>query len=319
MELNELSATDLDTLKSQGYDDTDLEMLDKSEVDALLGRNRLGEGDEEDPPAAASNKPAVDPHEAAAAAQDAALREADEAGNVTSPPAAAPAPAPAAGPTHVSSFRTSFDADAVAADKAKITELEGSEAAAFKRLMDGEIDAEEYQKIKGEVAANVAELKERVLEARVLSRVSERNAEADAQAQWQAAQNELLPQFKAAGLDYARPGPLAAFNAHLKALAADQKNGNRDARWFLSEADRLVREDLGLKPLQKSAGKASSGVDMSEIPPTLRGVPAAGGNAIQADEFAELDRLAEGNDPIAYERAMAALTDKQRDRYLGLA
>jgi len=53
--------------------------------------------------------------------------------------------------------------------------------------------------------------------------------------------------FKNEGYDYlAKPTLFAAYNTHLKALGNDPKNERRDAPWFLNEAHRLTKEDLGM-------------------------------------------------------------------------
>ena len=140
-----------------------------------------------------------------------------------------------------------------------------------------------------------------------------------AQREWKRAEAESMERFKADGFDYrTKPALLAAYNTHLKALGQDEKNANRDAAWFLSEAHRLVRADLGLPattPTQRAGKNNNPGVDMSEIPPTLRSTPAAGTGAVNADEFAHL-RTLEG---LELEKAVANLTERQRDRWLDAA
>jgi len=65
--------------------------------------------------------------------------------------------------------------------------------------------------------------------------------------EWNRAENAAMNSFKNEGLDYrAKPALLAAYNTHLKALGADPKNERRDAAWFLNEAHRMTKGDLGI-------------------------------------------------------------------------
>lgn len=313
MNVADINETDLATLTAQGYTKDDLGMLAESEVKALL--------------APESNHDEVDPHERAAEEQDATAQAAAAAaaaagaqGNDT---------APAAGndtqpgvvesdstldddSTFVPQFKAEVPADAaaqIAAEKAK-------DAEAFGKLMDGVIDAAEYQKIKAETEARVDELKTAALQADIFNKANEQFAAQAAEREWKRAEAAQMNAFKAEGLDYrAKPGLLAAFNVHLKALGADQKNERRDAAWFLSEAHKLTKAELGITTAAKPTPTPSNtprGVDPNDIPPTLRGVPAAGSNAVQTDEFAHMRNLS----GVAYEKAFAGLTEAQRDRFM---
>lgn len=291
MEIASISAADLTNLQSQGYTEQDLSMLAPSEVQALLAA-----------PADDGKEPGTADHDAALAAQDAAAATppADAALVDDAQPADA-APAPIA-----PQYTVEVPADA----KEKIAALKAEDAAAFKRLMDGEIDAEEYQAIKERVEGSVDELKTATLQAEIFRKANEQNAEAAARSQWQAAETAAMATFKAEGLDYkSRPSLLAAYNHNLKALGADPKNERRDASWFLTEAHRLTKEDLGFTSVRKNTPNS---VDASELPPTLRSVPVAATGAVNGDEFAHMRNL----DGLELERAHARLTPEQRDRWM---
>ena len=51
------------------------------------------------------------------------------------------------------------------------------------------------------------------------------------------------------------------------------------------------------------------------VPPNLGKVPASTANDTDDGKFAHLDRLAE-SDPLAFEAALAKMSDAQRDEYM---
>lgn len=294
MEVSEINAADLASLTAQGYTEQDLSMLAKTEVDSLLAV-----------PSDDDNKGGGD--------HDRALAEQEEG---AAPPPAAPAaaqPATDAAPEPaIQQYKVDVPADA----KAQISTLKAEEAAAFKRLMDGEIDADEYKSVKDRVEDAVDDLKTKSITAHVFEQTNQQNAENAARDQWQTAERASMASFQAEGIDYKAPGKeslLAAYNFNLKTLGADAKNERRDAPWFLAEAHRLTKEALGLVAVRKNIpAQRTNGVDPGELPPTLRSVPIAATNAVGSDEFAHMRNL----DGLELERAHARLTNEQRDRYM---
>ncbi len=294
MEISDILPADLTNLQAQGYTESDLSMLAKSEVQALL-----------DVPADDAGERSNADHDAAAAEQDAAAKPA-VAGNESKDAAAEP-PEPVA---LVPQFKVDVPADA----KEQIATLKGEEKAAFKRMMDGEIDADEYQVVRERTEAAADELKTKALTASIFEQANQQTAEQTAQAQWNAAETAAFNEFTAEGLDYrAKPALLAAYNHSLQALGKDPKNEKRDAPWFLAEAHRITKDALGIAPTAKKVDRDSrSVVDLSDLPPTLRSVPIAATGAVNSDEFAHMRNL-EG---LELERAHARLTNDQRDRWM---
>lgn len=309
MNIQDISEADLTTLKAEGYTESDLGMLADTEVKALLGSSGGSDSD----PDRNDGDGDEDPHERAEreqaeAAAAAAAEAAAAAGNVSTPGGA---------PTETKGFVVPTYTANVPEDMAEqIAAAKGKEREAFKQLMDGIIDADEYQKRRDEAEAQIDALKTKALTSSILEDVNRQNAEQQAEAEWARAQQTSFAAFKAEGLDYKhpeRPALLAAFNYHLKALAGDAKNEKRDGVWFLSEAHRLTKADLGVTTVaKKGATTTPRGVDPADIPPTLRSVPAAATNAANTDEFAHM----RGLEGVALERAHAALTEQQRDRYM---
>lgn len=286
MEVADITAEDMTALQAKGYTESDLGMLAPTEVQALLAPERSE----------------TDPHDEAAQRQDAA-------------PAAAPAvaakedDAPPAAQPFVPQYKSEVPSDV----NEQIAAAKATEEAAFQRLMDGEIDAETYMATKREVEAQVDDLRTKAITASVFEQANAQTAEQMARAEWTRAEAQSFTAFKAEGLDYKNnPALLAAYNVHLKALGTDEKNDRRDSAWFLTEAHRLTKESLGIAGFKPRTSTPSSGVDIADLPPTLRNVPVAAVGATNGDEFAHMRNL----DGLELERAHAALTDAQRDRYM---
>lgn len=285
----DINETDLATLNAQGYTEQDLSMLAKSEIASLLAVPADND----------SGTSASDPHAAAAAEQEAAA-------------AAAPKVEVEQAPREA--FVPQYSAEVPTDAKEQIAALTTEERTAFKQLMDGELDADAYQEIRDRTEAAKDELKTKALTASIFEQANTQAAEQSARAEWSKAETQAFNSFKAEGLDYkGKPALLAAYNTNLKALGADPKNENRDAPWFLAEAHRLTKDDLGFAPAaKKGAPPSRSGVDPAELPPTLRSVPVAATGSVNADEFAHMRNLS----GLALERAHAALSNDQRDRWM---
>jgi hypothetical protein len=298
MELNDISASDMTSLNAQGYTEGDLAMLAKSEVAALLAVPAESDDGSESGNIASP----ADPHGTAEAEQDAAVV-------VASPVAMDTAEDTADAP-----FIPQYSAEVPADAKQQIAALNDEESAAFKKLMDGEIDADEYKKVRDRTSEAVDDLKTKAITASIFEQANQQAAQQVAQTDWNRAEAASFATFKAEGIDYkGKPSLLAAFNVNLKALGIDPKNERRDAPWFLTEAHRLTKDDLGFRPVAKiTPSTARNGVDPAEIPPTLRSVPIAATGAVNADEFAHMRNLS----GLDLERAHARLTNDQRDRWM---
>lgn len=286
MDVADITQEHMAALQAKGYTEADLGMLAATEIESLLAPERTEE----------------DQHDAAAARQDA----------TPTPAAAAPA-APAEEDRQPAQFVPQYKAEVPADVNEQITAAQAREEAEFQRLMDGEIDAETYMKVKREVAAQVDTLRTQAITASVFEQANAQTAEQMARAEWTRAEAASFNAFKAEGLDYKNnPALLAAYNVHLKALGTDEKNERRDSAWFLAEAHRLTKESLGIAGARPKPQVTSSGVDIADLPPTLRSVPVAAVGMVGGDEFAHMRNLS----GLELERAHAALTDAQRDRYM---
>lgn len=161
---------------------------------------------------------------------------------------------------------------------AQIKALNDEKAEAFAKLMDGDLTAEQYRAIEDRTTAAVKAIETKVLTATVLSAANEQRA----QNEWNRAQASEFEAYKGEGLDYrGKPALLAAYNVNLKALAAKPENEAKSAKWFLREAHKMTKADLGITAAPAPAAakpvtaQAARGVDRNAIPPTLSRTPPA--------------------------------------------
>ena len=294
MNIEDITPADLAALKSNGYTEEDLSMLDHAEVKFLLP--------EVTAKAAPVADDVADTHDAIAAHGAANSKtgeiEADATGGKEAP------------------FMPTYSAEVPADAEEQIKALRKEERDSFKALMDGEIDADEYQAVRDRTEAEADALKTKALTASIFQQANQQAAEQAAIADWNKAERAAFDAFKAEGLAYKeKPALLAAYNTNLRALGEDPKNAQKDAAWFLSEAHRLTKADLGIVTQQKNVQAKGRQVDIDELPPTLRSVPASATGAVNSDEFSHLRSLME-TDPLGYEKAVAGLSDAQRDRWM---
>lgn len=256
-----------------------------------------GEGNTTDEAAddAAEEAPAADP--APAAAQPAA----DDAEAQDEPQQAQAASGPYA-----------FTAAADIADK--LAALKTEERDAFKQLMAGEMEAEDYQAIKDRTDAESDALKAQKLKAELSAEMQAQQAERD----WRNACDAFAAKVKAGeGVDYAGNKVLGrALDAEVRDLAANPDNANKPAEWFLTEAHKAVKAAMGIQA--KPAAPAPAPAPRPQrpaantIPPSLSKMPAAADPDVAADEFSHMRNLT----GTALEKAIAALTPAQLDKYM---
>ena len=318
MQVANLTEDQVSSLQDQGYSTDDLSLLTDEEVKILLDDE--GEDDSDDAPNPKAKDDDEDPHDKAAREQAEAIAAAASAdgaakaasGQVEKEADNSTEEAKDDGKAFVPQYAVEVPADAAEQIKA----LKAEDAEAFKKLIDGEMEPDDYQAIKDRTEAAIDDLKTKAMTAAIFQQANAQATEQAAAQEWKRAENAAMNTFKAEGIDYrGKPALLAAYNTTLKSLAEDAKNASRDAPWFLAEAHRLTKAELGIvsapKPTPKPGDRRNPLADV-EIPPTLRGAPAAATSAIDTDEFSHMRGLG----GIELERAVAKLTPDQLDRYL---
>ena len=129
------------------------------------------------------------------------------------------------------------------------------------------------------------------------------------------------------GIDYNRPLLNAALDTAVKALAAETDaagnliNVNKEGDWFLQEAHKRVKEELGLgrKPEapDNTPPKPAKGAGPRLVPTTLAQVPAAElPDTGAADPFANIDKMFEAGRTEEAEMELAKLSKADQLKYL---
>lgn len=227
-------------------------------------------------------------------------------------------------------FKSKAPADADAQIKAAQDEIDAARdkrREALKQYDAGTIDSEAYAKALDDADTAVDTARERMAEIKAQVREAKVHADTTAELQQQASEHEwqrasdrfMKAKIADEGIDYrGKPALLHAFNYHLKAIANDKANQDKDAEWLLAEAHKLTKADLGLtgtteKKGEKAGQQASTErrVDKSTIPPSLRGAPVAAQASTEDNEFAHL----EGLTGAKLEAALTKMTPEQLERY----
>ena len=188
-------------------------------------------------------------------------------------------------------------------DAPAVEDFDGQMEALAERYTDGDLNLNEYT--KQTMALSRAQAK------------AEMSAEMNAQVAEKVWDNAVTEFFDGNPV-YADAILKGALDSQVRALAALPENANWSANRFLSEAHKAVSSRFKMgneKPNDsKLAGDAKPKPrkpDLRAVPVTLAGVPAAGQDIQGADEFSALDKLG----GVALERALAGLSETQRDRY----
>lgn len=195
----------------------------------------------------------------------------------------------------------------------KLQDLDAKKADKFQELMDGVIDAKEYAKYEAQYMRD---------------RDALRDEKADSAAWFTSVHQFKVDAMRTSGINYdADPEKAAAWDDWVKRLAAKPEHAGKEATWFLEQAHKKVMAEFDITAVaQKSGQKPGNSVasgkkvantngrapNLSNIPPTLGGLPAAAEiDSSDGGEFAHLDKLS----GMAYERALAALSPDQKARY----
>lgn len=212
-----------------------------------------------------------------------------------------------------------FHAEAPADAKEQRTALRAEKAAAFKQLMDGEIDAEAYAAIEDKVADGL----EALVRSEVTADVSTKIAAQAKSNEWSRALNEAVAKAKADGLDYLGDKAMTAdFDSLLKLYsgqAAQQgmSDDNLEAsKWALAQAGAMMRKMNGAitKPVSATKDPATPAAARHNLT-TLAGLPAADRAPIADDVMAKIGSL-QGED---LEKYMATLSSKEVERIMASA
>lgn len=179
------------------------------------------------------------------------------------------------------------------------------------KFEDGDLTTKEYR-----AEMDKLNKQERLLEMQEFkARTANEIAENQQRAAWAGTVNSFLednPVYATSKLRY------KALDDTVKQVANDEANAGLTGAEILAKAHEIVESDLGSvqapagdpeKPAGRKTGKPAA-------PPNLGKLPAAEATEVGNSRWKALDRLAD-SDPIAYEKALAKLSEDDQDAYLG--
>lgn len=229
-----------------------------------------------------------------------------------------PAPEPTPKP---SSEHAGYSADLPEDYDAQVKANKEAVAALRKRFNDGAVEAAEYEAQLDALHDKRSEL-ERI---KTRAEISEEMAQQSRHNAWistiHAFAADAASKPEMGLVDYAKDmDKQADLDVFVKALAGIKGNENKPMRWFLEEAHKRVLALHGIAPAQstppaqdKKPQQATRKADASKVVQGLAEVPGGASDADpSSDEFADLDKLT----GLDYERALSALPEDKRRRYL---
>lgn len=201
-----------------------------------------------------------------------------------------------------------FKAELPADIEAKRTALDSQEDDLVKKFDEGDITFAEYNKELRSLNRERADLDRAELKAELAQEAQQSQVEHT----WQTTANTFVAEHP---LISKNETTWSSFDAIVRRVTAEtMQKGEQPSRRDLEKAYKQWTEDLGIADagIQKSQPKQKK---QNVVPPNLGKVPAATANDTDDGKFAHLDRLAE-SDPLAFEAALAKMSDAQRDEYM---
>ena len=201
-----------------------------------------------------------------------------------------------------------YKAELPADIEAKRTALDTQEDDLVKKFDEGDITFAEYNKELRSLNRERADLDRAELKAELAQEAQQSQVEQT----WQTTANTFVAEHP---LISKNETTWSSFDAIVRRVTAEtMQKGEQPSRRDLEKAYKQWTEDLGIADagIQKSQPKHKK---QNIVPPNLGKVPAATANDTDDGKFAHLDRLAE-SDPLAFEAALAKMSDAQRDEYM---
>ena len=200
---------------------------------------------------------------------------------------------------------TNFKTEAPTEYKTQRTELVKEKSALMKKLMDGELDADEFATQESAISDKLEDLTAQRIRSETLQEANVQSA-----AQYQQREIQRLIALSKSDIDYTTDiKAQKQFDAVLSAIDQDPDNAGRDYSDILSDAHKVV---LALRGIMTKGDKVDEAVKSripeAKPPVTLRNIPSASTPNANGDMLDQLGRLT----GQAYQDAFAKLTQAQR-------
>ena len=271
----------------------DLKALEAIAAAEAAGQDPFGDDEPLETPAedGADESQAQDENEQEHTATDAPTADAPAAEAAQQEPEPEPAALPA------------YKAELPADHKAQRTELLQAKADAMRKLMDGEMTAEEFAAEEMRVTEALEDLAAARIRAETLQ-----EANAQSQEAYQARAIQRLIANAKSEVDYAADAAAQKqFDTSLQVLAAQPDNAGKDFADLIEDAHKMVKAMRGVQTPAKAAAPAQERKPAGDAPVTLRSLPSAS----TPNTGGVIEQIARLKGP-AYEAAYAKLTPAQQ-------
>ena len=244
-----------------------------------------------------------DPIETEAAPEPESLADPDPVEEET--PAEAETVQAEAEPEPVQQQPTAYQAEMPADYKAQRAELVKEKAGLMKKLMDGEIDADEFAANEARISDSLEDLTAQRIRAETLQ-----EANVQSQAQYQRREIQKLIAKSKAEVDYTTDiKAQKQFDMALQAVATDSDNAGKDYSEILAEAHKVVLALRGVTSKGQVVEQAiKSRIPEGRPPVTLRNIPTAATANANGNMLDQIGRLT----GQAYQDAFSKLSQTQR-------
>jgi hypothetical protein len=202
-------------------------------------------------------------------------------------------------------------------------ELDTKAADLAAKYESGELSFTDYRKEERALSRFYEDQRQELVKANLKAEIAAEHSRQSSAQKWELEQN-LFFSDRAENADYKTDPVLrGALSAQLEVLYADEKNAGKPGIWFLREAGKALDERFN-RVAAPTSPQANSKLKETEemlrkrkashpdIPKTLASIPTAEENVDNKNEFDWLDKLS----GLDLERAMAKMSDTERDRYL---
>lgn len=201
-------------------------------------------------------------------------------------------------------------AQAPADAEAKLADLKSKKDEVITQFDDGDITAKEMQQQLDGLAKEEREI-ERALDKAQIATDMEQQRQKN---QWDADCNSFLDKNKSAYDVDTNKDAFDHLNETVIAFAKMPRNVGLSGPELLERAHRAVMAERGT-PVAEAKPGAKARAAKPELPPDLGRMPSASSNDPGEGKWASLDRL-QGENPAAYEAALAKMPETERDAYL---
>jgi hypothetical protein len=204
-------------------------------------------------------------------------------------------------------------AQAPADADAKLADIKTKKDEVLSRFDDGDITAKEMQAELDALGKQEREIERAIDKANIAAELEQQRRKN----QWDADCASFLDAHKADYHGEANAERFTHLNETVIALANMPRNANLTGQQLLVRAHMMVKAELGEAVVLPAAAKTKQQeIPKPALPPNLAGVPSASTNDPGEGKWASLDRIRDSGDGVAYEKALSALSEADRDAYL---